>query len=390
MKVWFLVLMVGLSGLATAIWMRPNEMPVERVQENLEKRVAANPKDAQAVYLLARLHSYRFAFPKSTIWLYEEDGGLVFPTFDDIKYLPEGERAARVGHLVKGLELYEAAVSLDKGHRLARLGRAWTTEQAADLAKSLPAVKGVATKGQTWRWWFERALGQYRELYALAKAADLAEDSLMHGMMNHVPSYEAAQRILVIVEAKKVGSFRRGEKADLEATIKAIDEKPKMITPIVVPLGADDPGLLIDSGSSVRFDLLGDGIVRRKGWVTASAGLLCWDPSGSGRITSGQQLFGTGTFWMFFGNGFDAMAALDDDGDGWLKGSELEGVCLWHDADGDGVSDAREVRPVREWGILALRCGGYGPGSLGLEVERGVVWRDGRVTRLYDWVTSGS
>lgn len=376
-----------MAGLSSAIWMRPNEMPVDRVLANVEKQVKENPKDAKGQYLLGRIYSYKFAFPKETIWMYEEDGKLTFPSFEDIKYQSAEDRAKRLASLVKSLEHYQKAVELAPEDTMARLGRAWVTEQAADFADTLPEIKGVAKKGQSYEWWFQSALKQYRELYPMSKAKDLAKDGIMMGMMNELPSYEAATRILTIIETKKVGSFKAGEKADLQATIKAIDEKPKAVTPIVVPLGADDPSSLIDWGSSVSYDLLGDGIAGKRGWVTPQAGLLCWDPEGKGQITSGQQLFGTGTFWMFFGNGFDAMAALDNDRDGWLRGSELDGVCLWHDSDSDGRSDVREVRPVSEWGILALRCGGYGSGSLGLEVDRGVVWRDGRVTTLYDWIT---
>ena len=167
----------------------------------------------------------------------------------------------------------------------------------------------------------------------------------------------------------------------------ALDAKPKWVTPIVVPVGADVPSLMVDSNSQVSFDLLGNGLSGKRGWITSQAAFLVWDPKGQGKITSGQQLFGTGTFWMFFGNGFAAMSYLDDNRDGWLSGRELAGLSLWQDADGDGVSNLREVRPVSEWGIMALRCGGERESAIGYSVDRGVVWNDGRVTGLYDWVT---
>ncbi|MBT3202234.1 MAG: hypothetical protein HN350_20220, partial [Phycisphaerales bacterium] len=54
------------------------------------------------------------------------------------------------------------------------------------------------------------------------------------------------------------------------------------------------------SGTAVRFDLDGDGRAQSWPWVKPTTGILVWDPSGQGRITSGQQLFGSVTIWMFF------------------------------------------------------------------------------------------
>ena len=45
----------------------------------------------------------------------------------------------------------------------------------------------------------------------------------------------------------------------------------------------------------------------------------------------------------------DALAALDDNGDGVLSGKELDGLALWHDANGNGVCDPGEVKPLSEY-----------------------------------------
>ena len=83
---------------------------------------------------------------------------------------------------------------------------------------------------------------------------------------------------------------------------------------------------------------------------------LVFDKQSTGSITSGLQLFGNVTFWLFWRNGYDALRALDDDGDGRIAGAELAGLALWHDRNADGVSDRGEVRPVSEWGIVSLSC----------------------------------
>ena len=103
-------------------------------------------------------------------------------------------------------------------------------------------------------------------------------------------------------------------------------------------------------------------------------------------MTSGLQLFGGVTYWCFWGTGYDALAALDDDGDGVLRGRELDGLALWHDANGNGVCDPGEVRPLAEWGIVALSCRGErvkDPDYIALS-RGGVVFADGSKRTTYD------
>ena len=130
------------------------------------------------------------------------------------------------------------------------------------------------------------------------------------------------------------------------------------VTPIVVPLAdglaAQD---IVNPHASVAFDLDGeraapaldvDSADGRAGWCSTS--------TARGSITSGLQLFGSVTFWMFWRQGYDALRSLDDDGDGQIAGPELRGLALWHDRNANGRSDPGEVRPVGEWGIVSLSC----------------------------------
>jgi hypothetical protein len=111
-----------------------------------------------------------------------------------------------------------------------------------------------------------------------------------------------------------------------------------------------------------------------------------YDAKSSGRITSALQLFGNVTFWNVWGNGYEAMKALDDDGDGELRGRELRYLALWRDVNRDAVSDAGEVRPLSEFGIVALTCrGATGDGIFTAAVAgRGVRFDDGRTRATYD------
>jgi hypothetical protein len=91
-------------------------------------------------------------------------------------------------------------------------------------------------------------------------------------------------------------------------------------------------------------------------WITRDAGWLVYDAGGRGDISSALQLFGNVSFWLFWGHGYDALTALDDNDSGELDGAEVRNLAIWHDANSNGISEPGEVRPLAEHGIVALSC----------------------------------
>ena len=83
----------------------------------------------------------------------------------------------------------------------------------------------------------------------------------------------------------------------------------------------------------------------------------------------------------------DLHLALDDDADGWLRGAELEGLAIWRDTNGDGVSQPDEVTSLAAWGISELSVSYVGddedPDVLASS-EAGVRFTDGSVRPTYD------
>jgi hypothetical protein len=73
---------------------------------------------------------------------------------------------------------------------------------------------------------------------------------------------------------------------------------------------------------------------------------------------------------MFWRDGFEPLAALDDNRDGKLTGSEISGI---------GVSDPGEVVPAEQFGIVEIDVHGGG-----------ITLRDGTVLPMFDWVPQGS
>jgi hypothetical protein len=115
---------------------------------------------------------------------------------------------------------------------------------------------------------------------------------------------------------------------------------------------------------------------------------LVYDPSGRGQITSGLQMFGTVTFWIFWRDGYEALSALDDNGDGILSGAELRGLALWQDVNKNGVSEPGEVVPVAEFGIASLSCARQTHASGIPWNPAGVTFRDGSSRPTFDWMAS--
>ena len=122
---------------------------------------------------------------------------------------------------------------------------------------------------------------------------------------------------------------------------------PRAITPIAIPLATTCPiETIVDLDAAYRsmpmapaaqrvdVDLAGGRVARLR-------------RRRRGQITSALQLFGNVTFWTFWKNGYEALAALDDNGDGELGGPELRHLALWHDANRNGRQRSRRGASLR-------------------------------------------
>ena len=177
------------------------------------------------------------------------------------------------------------------------------------------------------------------------------------------------------------------EIAQLKQNQKLLSTMGRAITPIVVPLQNDAAFAdLVNPTANVTFDLDGSGLSRKWGWITPKAAWLVYDWDGRGKITSALQMFGNATFWIFWENGYAALASLDADGDGVLRGPELRGLALWQDRNKNGLSDPGEVRPVQSFGITAISCTGRNFAGDTKWNPLGIAFSDGEVRPTYDWI----
>lgn len=105
---------------------------------------------------------------------------------------------------------------------------------------------------------------------------------------------------------------------------------------------ATDPLVLNFAGTAAQlantrfqFDLDMDGKTEKISQLGGGSGFLAFDRNHDGKINNGSELFGPAS-----GNGFQELAALDEDGNGWIdeNDSAFSQLSVWQpDAQGRGV-----------------------------------------------------
>jgi hypothetical protein len=379
------------------------QVPIGRLFTNLQQQLDAHPDDFRFTYALARLHSMAYATNLTEFYVTKREGlPKFYSPFDDPgvpkEVHPATSKASReesLRHLTNAIELYERTIVLlkksSKPDELrwwiipTELGRAWCLDQSGQRAKALDAYR--KTLNIAWA-------TEVTSTFSFSEWVHDAVDDVRSGKnpfhMNPGSlgprvcySDETIDYLLKLLDPKKDAK----EIADLKDRKTTLSKMGRMVTPILVPLEPNtDFAELVDRDAQVAFDLDGSGLNRKWGWITPKAAWLVFDPKGKGQITSALQMFGNVTFWIFWRDGYSALASLDNDGDGYLRGSELNGLALWQDRNGNGISDAGEVTPVGELGITAIACTGEDH-ALGFPWNpSGVEFNDGSTRPTYDCV----
>lgn len=276
------------------------------------------------------------------------------------------ERAALPARcLARAIEEYRAATEKAPSMAIARLGLGWALDQA----------------GRT-----DEAIAEWRKAYQTAAQSEVPRKTWTRyrGSWHASVGLEAGERLLAAIPADDPdrAAIEQGVAKLRESTGKA----SQYVTPILVPLGGEATlGALLDPARLARFDLVGDGRVRRWPWVREGTGVLVWDPRRAGRVADAKQLFGGLTWYIPFEDGYQPLRWLDDDRDGVLRRAELAGLAVWRDRGQDGVAAPGEVVPVEEAGIRAIGIRGE-IGPEGPWCPRGVEFAGGAVAPTWDWM----
>lgn len=368
---------VTATVVAIPVMMDVETVPVSRVVANLERMITSNPKDVELRVNLARLHAMAYAGKVSEAQALRGTIGTEStwtqgnPYFGfrepqaqwEVKTTADAEANARAKeHLTRAIAAYRAALALAPRHAVATLGLGWALKESGDTAAAITTLRRAVELG----WEREESMS------GLSAARSITEEAALHLRPLLNPLRDAA------------------EIQSLNWRLAALKSKGRWVTPIAIPLRAGiSAGDMVAPERYVPFDLDGSGIVRKWEWLADDAAWLVHDHRGTGEITSALQLFGSVTFWAFWQNGYHALRAMDDDGDGVIGGREREGLALWHDRNHNGISDRGEVRPLIEWGIASLSTSyEYDPRHQH-EIAwspRGVVFTSGEVRPTYDLV----
>lgn len=433
------VFVVVCSGFSWGMFAAPTYAPVDRLVRNTAAYIAEHPEEADGYYRLGRIHYLAFATRAAMVVSVDspktpEPAGewLVWTRFHRVRRA-EAERLAlkRFGyssmadvpkdeqkkfadatveilkrlmeqdwrpneppleqladHAGKAADNFKKAISMDDENGLYHLGLASLYEQYVEFLKD----KDVALVPEEFR---QLILHKAREIYYTAYELSIRKD-LKHKYrpiagLGSLIGYEAGRGYIRLAEAdESLSSDDKSKLAGVQKDIKKLKSlKMGAITPIIFSL-EEHVSLrdLLADDLQVRFDLDGDGSVELWPWVKPTTGILVWDPQGEGTITSGRQLFGSVTWWLFFADGYRALDALDDDRDGALTGAELAGIGVWFDRNSNGESDPGEVTDITQTLITAVATRPSGKVGRVMFNRSGIRLNNGRTLASYDWVVS--
>lgn len=321
-----IVLTVAFIALFTPVFSRfarPQMIPVDRLLKNAESHLKANPDSKEARYILARIHYLAFARSSTTVPAFNEGDTERKPSIApnwmiNLKDRPdEMDERDLTAYAGVALQEFRKLVKEEPGNGLYQLGLGSLLEQIVDW-KERSKITGLPDSLS------KVSHDQARDSYLAAFRASFGKDSKLKNKpisgLRSLVSYEAGNAFLrlVAIESDAAPDLRAPTK-EVKEGLEKIEAIPRSraITPIVFSMkSASGLEQLLAPENVVEFDLRGYGPVVKTSWIKPETALLVWDPRKEGRITSGQQLFGGYTFQIFRDTGYDALAALDDDGNG--------------------------------------------------------------------------
>jgi hypothetical protein len=405
------LLIVGLFlidiGPVDAHWalFETRQVPIDRVFKNLQLRLEKDTNDFSATYCLARLHSMAYATNRAEISVRKDSNEpvLSWPWESDVppsvqRFTSLGARNVAFDHLTNAITLYERAIFLLKKSTNVnerkwmvpptQLGWAWCLDQAgrtneaiAMYRKTLKVAWKIEVTGDfDFKQWVSDAWGD-------VKAGHNPVRTHNRGHLGPGVCYseEVIGYLLRLLDAVKDAQ----EIAQLNKDKKTLSSMGRAITPIFVSLDANEDFLeFVNENADVAFDLDGSGLKRKWAWITSKAGWVVFDAERTGCVDSALQMFGNVTFWIFWPNGYEALSALDDNGDGVLSGDELRGLAVWNDRNSDGVSELGEVMPVEELGIEVISCRSQVNANGMHWNPAGVIMTNGTMRASYDWIVA--
>jgi len=424
------------ASVADGMFAQVQYIPVERLIENATANIQQDPNDANGYYTLGRIHYLAFVNKAFLVGTFGGTSSHIIPFWWWESYLWDARRqeAKRIALQEFGYSLtsdvpdekrsefwdriraiqdkleeddwqperptneklvehaaaaqwnFYQAVSLDPNNALYYLGQASLGEQYLEFFnETSPALLPLQLKTIL----LNGVKDIYLRAYDLSIQKDLEIEYLPVEGLRSIISYEAGNAFIRLSEAEDQVPLEVQEKiASIKENLAVLETlQPGSMTPIIFSLQENSSlAELLAPSQVVRFDMDGDGVVEKRPWVKHTTGFLVWDGDGDKRITSGRELFGSVTWWLFFPNGYHALNMLDDDRDGFLTFGELDGISVWFDRNSNGLSDMGEIVSVESLGITAIatRANSYN-GKSPIHTS-GLRLKNGQTLPTYDWI----
>lgn len=123
-----------------------------------------------------------------------------------------------------------------------------------------------------------------------------------------------------------------------------------LTSPIVLDLNQDGAF----ATQQVLMDVNGDGLLDQTTWANSSDGVLVWDKYADGQVRDASQYaftqYGGKTDLEGLRLGFDSNGDAVFD----AQDAKFAEFAVWQDLNGDGVSNAGEVRSLADWGVTSM------------------------------------
>jgi Ca2+-binding RTX toxin-like protein len=132
-----------------------------------------------------------------------------------------------------------------------------------------------------------------------------------------------------------------------------------MLGAIVLDMDGNGLELRSNKKSKAMFDMNGDGTRDNTGWIGNGDGLLVIDRNGDGLITSAEELSFMSDKPDAMSN-LEALASLDANKDGKIdaKDARFADLKVWIDRNGNGVSEAAELRTLKDHRVIEISVEG--------------------------------
>ena len=155
-------------------------------------------------------------------------------------------------------------------------------------------------------------------------------------------------------------------------------------SPLVIDLNGDGINLTT-ADNGVWFDINGDGVKDKTGWVKSDDGLLVLDKNHNGTIDGQSELFGGNDI-----DGFSVLAQYDENKDGVIDGKDSvwKDLKVWQDINQDGLNQDGELLSMDDLDFSSIsldaKAADYMIAGNGISAESTVTGKDGSQSQIVD------